>query len=67
MSKANELLVCNCEDGGEHIMKKGLNDETIVECTECKRMLKFPADDITVYKGPITKDYTKKEGIGPNK
>ena len=55
MAKKDELLVCNCEDDANHIMYTDNNQETVVECTQCKRALKFSKDDHTAYAGKVKK------------
>lgn len=55
MAKKDELLVCNCEDDANHIMYTDHNQEAVIECTKCKRSLKFPKDDKTSYKGKVKK------------
>lgn len=39
----NEKLVCQCNTDKHHKEYTDTNGEVILECTKCKRFLKFPA------------------------
>ena len=51
MAKENEILKCDCGNDDNHIQRVDSNGETLIECTKCKRFLKFHAKDTTTYKG----------------
>jgi ribosomal protein S27E len=48
-----EKLKCNCEDDKNHIQYVDKNGDTVVECKECGRFLKFtkPQPGIKEIKG----------------
>lgn len=43
----HEALECDCGTDKEHMVHTDLNGEMVVECLDCKRFLKFPAEKAT--------------------
>ena len=37
-------LECDCGNSKNHETREEVNGETVVECTKCKRFLKFPKE-----------------------
>ncbi len=41
-SHKQDPLECDCEDSSNHTSYVDANGETVIECSKCKRFLKFP-------------------------